>query len=44
MFALMLAYGAAVTSLGLACATWVRRLGRAVGTSVLVYADTFVSR
>jgi ABC-type transport system involved in multi-copper enzyme maturation permease subunit len=38
MFALMLAYGAAVTSLGLACATWIRRLGRAVAASVVVYA------
>jgi ABC-type transport system involved in multi-copper enzyme maturation permease subunit len=37
-FVLMLAYGAAVTSIGLACATWIRRLGRAVAASVVVYA------
>jgi ABC-type transport system involved in multi-copper enzyme maturation permease subunit len=34
---LMLAYGAAVTSLGLALATWVRRFGVAVGLSVVAY-------
>jgi ABC-type transport system involved in multi-copper enzyme maturation permease subunit len=34
---LMLAYGAAVTSLGLALATWVKRFGVAVGLSVAVY-------
>jgi hypothetical protein len=37
MFAMMLAYGAAVTSLGLALATWVRRFSVAVGLSVGVY-------
>jgi hypothetical protein len=36
--ALFLVQGAAVTSLGLALATWVRRLGRAVATSVTLYA------
>jgi ABC-type transport system involved in multi-copper enzyme maturation permease subunit len=35
--ALLLAYGAAVTSLGLALATWVKRFGVAVGLSVSIY-------
>ena len=35
---LILAYGAAITSLGLALATWVPRLGRAAALSVGVYA------
>ena len=35
--ALVLAYGAVVTSLGLALATWQPRLGRAVGLSVSAY-------
>ncbi len=35
---LILAYGAAITSLGLALATWVRRLGRAVAFTVGIYA------
>ena len=35
---LFLAQGAAVTSLGLLLATWVRRLGRAVAASVTIYA------
>jgi ABC-type Na+ efflux pump permease subunit len=34
---LMLAYGAFVTSLGLALATWMRHLGAAVGLSVTIY-------
>jgi len=34
---LMLAYGAAVTSLGLALATWVKRFGMAIGLSIVVY-------
>ena len=34
---LVLAYGAAITSLGLAAATWVRRLGRAVALCVTSY-------
>jgi ABC-type transport system involved in multi-copper enzyme maturation permease subunit len=34
---LVLAYGAAVTSIGLACATWIRRQGRAIAASVVVY-------
>ena len=34
---LMLAYGAAVTSMGLALATWVKRFGIAVGLSVVAY-------
>jgi ABC-type transport system involved in multi-copper enzyme maturation permease subunit len=37
MIGLILAYSAAITSLGLALATWVPSLGRAVGTSVLCY-------
>jgi ABC-type transport system involved in multi-copper enzyme maturation permease subunit len=35
--ALVLAYGAAITSLGLAVATWVRRPGRAVAVCVMAY-------
>lgn len=35
---LVLAYGAAVTSLGLALATWERRAGRAIAWSVTLYA------
>ena len=35
--ALIVSYGAAVTSLGVALATWVPRLGRAVGLSVGIY-------
>jgi ABC-type transport system involved in multi-copper enzyme maturation permease subunit len=35
--ALLLAYGAVITSLGLALATWQPRLGRAVGLSVTAY-------
>jgi hypothetical protein len=38
MLAVVLTYGAAVTSLGLALATWIRRLGRAAATSAAVYA------
>jgi ABC-type transport system involved in multi-copper enzyme maturation permease subunit len=38
MVGLVLAYGAAVTSFGLLCATVFRRLGRAIGASVAVYA------
>jgi ABC-type transport system involved in multi-copper enzyme maturation permease subunit len=34
---LVLAYGAAFTSLGLALATWIRRYGRAMATSVAIY-------
>ncbi len=37
MALLVLAYGAAVTSLGLALATWVPRLGRALTLSVAAY-------
>jgi len=33
----MLSYGAAITSVGLALATWVRRLGRAVSINVIVF-------
>ncbi len=36
--ALMLAQGAVVTSVGLALATWIRRVGRAVAVSVATYA------
>src|SRR5262249_39266539 len=35
--ALILAYGAVTTSLGLALATWVRRYGRAIAWSVAIY-------
>jgi hypothetical protein len=38
MIVLVLSYGAAVTSFGLACATWIRRQGRAIATSVVGYA------
>ena len=37
MAALILAYGAAITSLGLALATWMPRIGLAVGTTVGLY-------
>ncbi|MFO0952196.1 MAG: ABC transporter permease subunit [Isosphaeraceae bacterium] len=37
MTALILAYGAALTSLGLAVATWVPRMSRAVGSTVGIY-------
>jgi len=33
----MLSYGAAITSVGLALATWVRRLGRAVAINVIAF-------
>ena len=33
----MLSYGAAITSVGLALATWVRRLGRAIAINVLIF-------
>ncbi|WP_169974222.1 ABC transporter permease [Tautonia rosea] len=39
--ALILAYGAAITSLGLALATWTNRMGRAVGLTTGIYV--FVS-
>jgi ABC-type Na+ efflux pump permease subunit len=38
MAALVLAYGAAITSLGLALAIWIPRMGRAVGLTVGLYA------
>ena len=38
MLAIVLAYGAWVTSLGLLLATWIKRLGRAIGTSAAIYA------
>jgi ABC-type transport system involved in multi-copper enzyme maturation permease subunit len=38
MVGLVLCYGAAVTSFGLACATWIRRPGRAIAVSVIAYA------
>jgi ABC-type transport system involved in multi-copper enzyme maturation permease subunit len=38
MIALVLAYGAGITSMGLACATWIRRFSRAVGAAVVLYA------
>ncbi len=34
----MLAYGAAITSMGLALATWTRRLGRAIAINVVIFA------
>ena len=37
MIGLILAYAAAITSLGLAVATWIPRLGRAITVSVLSY-------
>ncbi|MGC8640771.1 MAG: ABC transporter permease subunit [Isosphaeraceae bacterium] len=37
MIGMMLAYAAAITSLGLAAATWIPRLGRVVTVSVLAY-------
>jgi ABC-type transport system involved in multi-copper enzyme maturation permease subunit len=37
MIGLILAYAAAITSLGLAMATWIPRLGRVVTASVMVY-------
>ena len=37
MIGLILAYAAAITSVGLALATWVPRLGRVIGISVLGY-------
>jgi ABC-type transport system involved in multi-copper enzyme maturation permease subunit len=37
MIGLVLAYSAAITSAGLALATWIRRLGTVIGTSVLAY-------
>lgn len=39
---LVIAYGAALTSLGLALATWVPRLGRAVGLSVTAHVGVTV--
>jgi ABC-type transport system involved in multi-copper enzyme maturation permease subunit len=38
MAALVLAYGATITSFGLLCATWIRRQGRAIAASVVAYA------
>jgi ABC-type transport system involved in multi-copper enzyme maturation permease subunit len=38
MIGLILAYAAAITSLGLAAATWIPRLGRVISVSVLAYA------
>jgi ABC-type transport system involved in multi-copper enzyme maturation permease subunit len=37
MLGLMLAYAAAITSLGLAAATWIPRLGRVITLSVMTY-------
>ena len=42
LLGLVLAYGAAITSLGLAAATWVRRLGRAVALCVTSYVLFFI--
>jgi ABC-type transport system involved in multi-copper enzyme maturation permease subunit len=33
----MLSYGAAITSMGLALATWIRRLGRAIAINVVIF-------
>ena len=41
MLALVLSYGAAVTSFGPLCATWIRRQGRAIAVSVI--ADALVT-
>ncbi len=38
MVGLVLSYGAAITSFGLLCATWIRRPGRAIAVSVIAYA------
>ena len=38
----MLAYGAAITSLGLALATWVSRLGRAIALCVTAYVGLVI--
>jgi ABC-type Na+ efflux pump permease subunit len=43
LVALTLAYGAAITSLGLAVATWTARLGRAVAASVVAYVVVTVA-
>jgi ABC-type transport system involved in multi-copper enzyme maturation permease subunit len=40
---LILAFGAAVTSLGLAPATWIPRLGRAVGANVVLFVLVTIS-
>jgi ABC-type transport system involved in multi-copper enzyme maturation permease subunit len=37
MIGLILAYAAAITSIGLALATWIPRLGRVIGATVLIY-------
>jgi ABC-type transport system involved in multi-copper enzyme maturation permease subunit len=37
MIALVLAYGAAITSLGLLLATWIQRLSRAIAASAVIY-------
>jgi ABC-type transport system involved in multi-copper enzyme maturation permease subunit len=42
IFALVVAYGAALTSLGLALATWVPRLSRAVGLCVSIHVGVTV--
>ena len=39
MAALILAYGAAITSLGLALATWIPRMGRAAALTVGLYTS-----
>ena len=38
----MLAYGAAIASLGLALATWVSRLGRAIALCVAIYVFSMI--
>ena len=42
MAALIVAYGAAITSLGLALATWMPRMGRAVGLTVGLYTSMLI--
>jgi ABC-type transport system involved in multi-copper enzyme maturation permease subunit len=43
ILALLVAYGAAITSLGLAMATWIQRLGRAIAATVGLYALTTIA-
>jgi ABC-type transport system involved in multi-copper enzyme maturation permease subunit len=42
VLALVLAYGAAITSVGLALATWIVRLGRALALSVVAYVGVTI--
>ena len=42
LLGLLLAYGAAITSLGLALATWVSRVGRAIALCVAIYVVSMI--